>query len=283
MPSFDLRRLARAQGVRRNVTLRPIQPTQAAATDLAAIYAPAWRIWSQNIDRILAAYDPKPLGDALTLDSPDVVQRILDAIAGEFMTRLVTEITPGLRTWRTRAERIHRDRWASAVKAGTGVDLSTVLTAQPVTETLEAWLNRNVALVTNISDQAQARIADAVFRAYDARLPAREVAKELREAVGLGRKRALRVAADQSSKLSAALDAERMAEAGIALFKWRHSGKLHPRDWHKARDGKVYELKSGKAREGDETIPSDDRPGMQPWCGCRAQAYLAIMDEMENA
>jgi hypothetical protein len=277
---FDLPALARRQGRRRNVTLRPIVPTSAQATDIARIIAPAWRIWAENVERIMAEYDPKPLGDGLTLDSPDAIQRILDAIGGEFLTRLVAEITPSLRRLSVRTETWHRAKWAAAVKAGTGVSLDTVLTAQPVQETLEAWIQRNVALAKNISDQAQARIADAVFRGYEARLPAREVAKAIREAAGLGRKRALRIAADQSSKLSAALDTERQAEAGVEWFRWRHSGKLHPRAWHKARDGRVYALKSGKARDGDETIPRDDRPGMAPWCGCRAQAWIPLMEEI---
>jgi hypothetical protein len=277
---FDLPQLARRNSRRRNVTLRPIVPTSAQATDIARIIAPAWRIWAENVERIMAEYDPKPLGDGLTLDSPDAIQRILDAIGGEFLTRLVAEITPGLRRLSVRTETWHRAKWAAAVKAGTGVSLDTVLTAQPVQETLEAWIQRNVALARNISDQAQARIADAVFRGYEARLPAREVAKAIREAAGLGRKRALRIAADQSSKLSAALDTERQAEAGVEWFRWRHSGKLHPRAWHKARDGRVYALKSGKARDGDETIPRDDRPGMAPWCGCRAQAWIPLMEEI---
>jgi uncharacterized protein with gpF-like domain len=66
---------------------------------------------------------------------------------------------------------------------------------------------------------------------------------------------------------------ERQAEAGIEKYKWRHSGKLHPRAEHRARDGNVYKL-------GE---PAGDTPGMAPYCGCRAQAYLAIMDELENA
>jgi SPP1 gp7 family putative phage head morphogenesis protein len=271
--TLDLPRLARQQGRRRNVTLRPIAPTQAMATELAAILAPAWRIWAGSVERILAGYDPAPLptGDTLTVDSPDVIQSILNAIGADFMTRLVTEITPGLRQWTVRAERWHREKWIAAVKAGAGVDLATVLTAQPVVETLQAFLNRNVELVTNVSDQARQRIADAVYRGYQARTPAREVAKEIREAVGLARARATRIAADQNSKLSAALDMERQAEAGIAKYKWRHSGKLHPRPEHQARDGKIFAL-------GE---PASDTPGQAPFCGCRAQAYLDIMAELE--
>lgn len=280
---LNLPALLKARGIRRKaITLRPIIPTTAQATDLAAIYAPAWRTWSEAINAIMAGYDPAPLptGDTLTVDSPSSIQTAIDQAAALFLTRLVTEIGPGLRRWAVRVERWHRDRFAAGVKAGTGIDLDMILTAQPVEETLSVWLARNTALVRNVSDQAQSRISDAVFRGYQNRTPAREVAKEIREAVGMGRDRSVRIAADQLSKLSAALDTERQAEAGIEFFKWRHSGKAHPRSWHKARDGKVYELRSGKERGGSAVIPADDRPGMQPFCGCRAQAYIALMDEV---
>jgi SPP1 gp7 family putative phage head morphogenesis protein len=269
--AIDLPSLARRQGRRRNVTLRPIAPTQAMATELARIMAPAWQVWREAEERILAGYDPAPLAkDGLTIDSPDAVRTAISIAASDFLSRLVTEITPALGRWVVRSEQIHRARWMAAIKAGTGVDLETVLTSQPVQETIEAFVNRNVALISNISDQAQARISDSVFRGYQQRTPPRELAKEVREATGMGRARSIRIAADQTVKLSAALDMERQAEAGIEQYKWRHSGKLHPRAEHRARDGNVYKL-------GE---PAGDTPGQAPFCGCRAQAYLAIMDEL---
>lgn len=271
---FTLPALIRAKGTRRReITLRPVNPASGLEKDLAAIFAPAWQVWREGMEAILAGYDPAPLptGDSLTLDSPAQIESAINAVAADFLTRLVTQVTPALRRWVVRAEAIQRNRWVASVRAGTGIDLGTVLTAQPVQETLEAWLARNVALVRNISDQAQSRISDAVWRGYQNRTPAREVAKELAEAVGMGRKRAVRVAADQNAKLSAALDDERRAEAGIAQYRWRHSGKRHPREEHKARDGQIFE--NGK--------PSSDTPGQAPWCGCRAQAYIPLMDEIE--
>ena len=279
--ALDLPALARQSGMRRNITLRPIKPTQANATALAAIYAPAWRIWSENIDRIMAGYDPPTLADGLTRDSIDDIQSAIDAVADFFRTRLVTVITPALRDWIISVERWHRSKWVAAVNAGTGIDLSTILTAQEVAEPLSAWLARNVALVKNVSDQAQGRIADAVFRGYQQRLPAREVAKEIREAVGLGRDRALRIASDQNTKLSAALDRERQAEAGITQFRYRHGGKVHYRPWHKARDGKVFAWKTRKEVDGSDQIQADDMPGHPPWCSCRTQAYIPLMDEID--
>jgi len=281
--AFSLPTLAGRAGKRRSITLRPIVPTQAQATDLAMIYAPAWQIWQQNIDRILAGYDPQPLptGDALTLDTADQVQSAINSVANEFLTILTARITPALQRWVVRAEQVHRDKWAAAIKAGVGVDVDMMLSAGEVQETLSTFMARNVELVQNVTDQTRGRISDAVFRGYERRAPVREVAAEIREATGMGRDRAVRIAADQSSKLSSQLDRERQAEAGLTQFKWRHSGKVHPRSWHKARDGKVYDSRTGKPVDGGEAIPSDDRAGMAPWCGCREQAYIALLDEVD--
>ena len=234
------------------MVLRPIIPTQAAATDLAAIMAPAWQIWQQNIDRILAGYDPPPLptADALVMDTADQVQTAINSVANEFLTILTTRIGPSLRAWVTRAERGHRSRWSAAVKAGTGVEIDMLLSAQDVAEPLSVWMARNAALVRNVSDVTQGKIADAVFRGYQNRTPVREVAAQIREFTGMSRTRARNIAADQSSKVSAALDRERQAQAGIDTVRWHHSAKLHPRQNHKARNGNLYELRTGKTNIG---------------------------------
>lgn len=288
MAAIDLPAIVRASGKRSNITVRPIEPTRAQAIDLAAIIAPAWRIWGQSIDLILAGYNPRPISDSLTRDDANQIQTAIDAVAAQFSTILITEITPALRRWTTRVERWHQSRWAGAVKAATSVDLSAILTAQPVAETVEAFVARNVALAKNISDQAQSRIADAVFRGYQNRTPAREVAKEIREATAMGRDRAVRIAADQNSKLAGALDTERMAEAGLDLWKYRHSGKLHPRSTHKARDGRIYTLRGnrqvnadGSPMAGGDVIAPGDEPAQPPWCGCRKQAYISLMAELD--
>lgn len=281
---YNLPQMARRAGKRANLTLRPIIPTKAQATDLAAILVQAATIWAENLDAILAGYDPPPLptADALVLDTADQMQAAIDRTAGQFMTRLVTVITPALRRWAVRAEAVHRSKWVAAVKAGTGVDLATILTAQPVEEALSTWLARNVALVRNVSDVTQAKISDAVFRGYQSRTPVREVAKEIREAVGGSRARAVRIASHQSSALSGALDMERQAEAGLEFYRWRHSAKKFPRKDHLARDGKIYNLRTGKERDGVGVVLPDDRPGMAPACGCRAQAWIPILEEIEE-
>jgi hypothetical protein len=97
----------------------------------------------------------------------------------------------------------------------------------------------------------------------------------------MARARAIRIASHQNSVLSATLDTERQAEAGLEQFKWRSSHKLHPRPHHAARDGKVYFIRSGKQVDGGETIPAEDRAGRPPFCGCREQAYIPLLDEID--
>lgn len=280
---YNLARMARQAGVRRDVTLRPIQPARANEIALGKLYLAVLQAWS--LERLLTGYT-LPLADGFTTDAPaDQSQAIKEA--ENTVTRLIAEFTSGLRDWLVRAERIHRSRWAEAIKSGLGVDLSMMLTSDETQETLDVFLERNVALVRNVSDVTRGKISDAVYRGYQERRPAREVAKDIREATGLARDRSLRIAADQNSKLSAALDRERQAEAGVDLYRWRHSGKKHPRRPHVARNGKIYERATGKQvnpdgtkMAGGEVVAAGDRPGEPVACGCRAQAYLTIMAEL---
>lgn len=277
--AYDLAQMARSAGVRRDTTLRPVEPAIGPEKDLARLYLAVLKAWSP--EAILRNYT-----GGLTTDAPSEQSDAL-AEAENTVTRLITEFARDLREWLVRTEVIHRNRFMASVKAGTGIDLQYLLTGSDVEETLQVALDRNVALIRNISDQARGRIADAVWRGYQNRLPARDVAKDISEATGLARDRARRVAADQNSKISAALDRDRQAQAGIQLIRWRHSGKRHPRQDHLARNGKVYDRATGKQVNPDGTpMPNGDKiepgswPGEEPFCGCRAQSYLSIFEEL---
>lgn len=270
---YFLATMARQQGIRRNITLRPILPTAALANELAQILRAAITPWTEAIPAILAGYDPAPLTDGLTRDTTQQMTAAIDAAAAAFATRLVVDITPRLRSWAARVERWHRQKWTANVRAGTGIDLTGFLTTSAkIDETVEAFVARNVALARDLSAQAQGRISDAVMRGYQSRTPVRDIAKEIRTATDMGRARAGRIAADQNAKLSGALDLERQAEAGLEQYRWRHSGKLHPRAEHKARDQKLFMLNE----------PAGDQPGYAPFCGCRAQAWIPLLDEVKG-
>lgn len=268
----DLAAQAKAAGVRRKtVELREIVPTKTQETDLARLYIAVVRVWANGArNRILPAYRrslAQQVADGLTRDRAGDVEVEIEAIEGEAV-RSVFTFRGLFQAWADAFQRWHMRKIVDMLRYSTNVDLSTQLHAGDVAETIEDVLARNVALVRNVSDQAQGRIADIVFRGLQNRTPARDVAKEINEALGLGRERSLRIATDQLQKLSAALDQERQEQLGMTEFEWRHSGKKHYRPEHLARNGKTF------AWSGE--VGRNDPPGRAPFCGCKAKGILRL-------
>lgn len=266
-PLIDLKAFLRAQGRKRDLTLRPIATTQAQAKTLQRLYAPIMQVWSDGVrDRILPAYAASLA--TFTGDSPADIEAEIE-ITEESAVRAVFDFRAFFAEWAQALQLWHVNRIGSQLTYATGIDLSTQLGG--ATGTIEDALARNTALIRDISDQARGRIADIVFRGLQQRTPVRDVAKEINEALGLGRARSLRIASDQTVKLSAALDKLRQEQLGFDSFVWRHSGKTHFRPEHKARDGKVFSWGSDVAR--------DDPPGYAPFCGCKALAHMDLSEE----
>jgi hypothetical protein len=282
---FSLAQLTRRTnpGIRRKaIVIRDIAPPAALATNLyRAVYLPVAQLWERVSADILAEYE-RTLS-AMTTDSPSDLQARLDAAAND-LERLFILLDASLREWGVQTERWQRDKWRGAVLSATGVDIQTLIGPSDVRETIESYLRWNSELVRDVSSQTRQRISNSVFSGLQNRTPVREVAKEISEATGLARDRSKRIAADQLSKVSAALADERRREAGLELWKWRHSGKRHPRETHLARNGNIYADSTSSEMVGREVegrtvlAPPDekDRPGRPPYCGCRAQSVLLL-------
>lgn len=257
LPSITRRTRPRAK----SVTFRLIEPTKAQSDDLAAIYIAVVNHWRAVAVSVLTAYDPPEL----VTDSPPEITAALDA-GQTGANNLILTLTPRLNSWIERLSVWHRRRWVANVLAGTGVSIDVFLSPAAVADDVAASLAWNIQLIRNVSDQTRDRIANSVWAGWRARTPRREIAREINAALGLGRDRSLRVASDQTLKLSSALDRARRLEAGIDTFIWRSSGKVHFRPEHKARNGKKYTEKTAPA----------DRAGELPFCGCKEMAILEL-------
>ncbi len=279
---YDLASEARRQkNIRRSsIVLKDISAPQMLAQDLfASCYRPIIDLWTAASKAIADEYARTLSG--MTTDAPADVQREIEQ-ASSAATRLALTLTPSLRNWAVRVERAVRNRWVRQVYSATSVDLSTRLSVFDVEDTLQSYIAWNADLIQNVSDEIKQRVSNSVFSGLNERRPAREVAKEINEAVGLGRKRSLRVASDQLSKISATLADQRRIEAGITVWSWVHSGKRHPRVNHQARDGLLYSdvpANVGKSVDGkvvNAAPERGDRPGQPPYCGCRARSVLVF-------
>ena len=275
---YDLRSIAKRAGARRSKSLRDIAPPATLAGNLyRSVYRPVIQAWSGFIPQILDTY-ARSLSE-LTQDSSADAAREFEAMEQE-LSRLLLLIGPRLTEWALQVEKWQRGKWIGAVLSASGVDLKTMLGVGDVRATLENTIARNLDLVKDVSAQAKQRMSTAVYDGLRNRTPARDVAKELRKAVDMGRDRSLRIASDQLTKVTGALNDERRNQAGLSEWHWKHSGKARPRHDHKARDGKLYSddpKQVGKVIAGQTVLkPPQDRPSQLPYCGCRALAYLNL-------
>jgi uncharacterized protein with gpF-like domain len=287
---LPIARMARAAGVRRSaIPLRPIALPAMLATDLyQAAYADVVARWDAALSRIMESYERTFA--QMTTDAPEdtgaIISQVEADLAGVFLT-----IRPALATWAAKVELAHRRKWAASLLAGAKVDIAMMIGPQDVRRTVAAVIEENVGLVRSVSDETRRRIGGSVFRGYQNRTSPADIAREIREAVAMERRRAIRIAGDQVSKLGAQLNQERRRQAGIPLFRWRHSSKRNPREDHLSRDGNLYSERTdwvGREFDGETVRKSpEDRPGMLPYCGCTEQAVLAldwmIEDESEAA
>lgn len=270
MLRFDLEKIVKRlrPSQSRDIILREITPTGTHRRQLERIYLTISRAWFRACQtRVVPEYQrelnrlraPQP---GVVMDDTGSLGQTMNAIAQE-IDRLILELTPALRNYVVTVERWHREKWIASMTP-TGVSLETLIGPEDVAETMETVLQRNVSLIRSISSEARSRIEGIVFRGFTNRTPSREVAKEISEAVGMARKRALRVASDQLAKLASDLDTERMRQAGIETWEWRHSGKEHYREEHLRRNGKRYSFAK----------PPPEMPGELPYCGCKKRAVL---------
>lgn len=285
IPLAQMTRRARPASRKRAINMQPIKLPATRATDLyRAAYAPVITIWQNALPGIVAEYErslAELTRDAVTRDSAATLETQIETSATQ-AGAFILAVRARVELWARAAEAWHRLRWRRTVQAATAIDLATMIGPQDVRETLETVIARNVGLVRSVSDETRRRIGDSVFRGLQNRTPPRTVGKEIAEAVGIGRKRALRIAADQNVKLSSALNEERRRQAGIDSFTWVHSGKVHAREDHKARDGKLYSEDPGKVGTEYEgrlvrKVPdAGDLPGIPPYCGCTSRAVLIL-------
>lgn len=263
---IDIASMARATGIRRNrIVMREISPTQVQARALYRVYLPVLVTWETQIrDRLIPEYSRTIAG--ISTDSVIDIEAIIRFIEEQVAILISTEIRNGIIAWANREAEWHFRRFVANLKYATNVDLSTILGPQGSQLTMQDFLVRNTALIRDVSDQLRGRVADIVFRNIPLRTPARDVAREISEATGLSKKRALRIAIDQTQKISASLDRERMLQVGITSFEWQHSGKAHPRPEHVARDRQVFRW--------DSEVALTDPPGFAPFCGCKARGVI---------
>lgn len=278
---FDLARMIRQPTRRRIIVFRPIIIPKAHRDGLTRILLAMAAPWEGAAARIRPTYR-RELERVLQHDSADDLADLAEDIADE-VNRLVLQLTPDLRDWALRTEKIQRGKWGRAVQAALDVTIDGMMGPLEMRETVNQFLVRSTSLMRDLNEQARGRIADAILRGIQQRTPTVKVMREIVAATGMARSRARRIAAHQSVNLASALNRERRRMAGLQTWRWRHSGKKNPRQEHLARDGNLYSDDAAMVGTvGGKTIAAtpNDQPGDLPNCGCTESAVMILDGEI---
>jgi SPP1 gp7 family putative phage head morphogenesis protein len=264
MADYDLAAMAKAAGVNITKVLAAIEATQSIEDELYAIIVPIVRAYLDSIGYVEDRWTEAQL-------SRTVVEGLLATVAG-YGTRAVLIAEPKVEPWAERVERWHRQRWTGVVKSAVRLDITPILAAGDVQKHVEAATARNVALIRNLNASTYAKIERLVWTAYADGSTGGQLAKILRDEVGLERKRARLIARDQLGKYSGALDQARHEQAGIDQYEWKTVGDGVPptRATHQALNGKRFKWSKP---------PSIGHPGQPIQCRCKAKAVLFTAEE----
>lgn len=185
----------------------------------------------------------------------------LDRLADEFAQRTATH------------QRIAMQR---QVRNALGADV--FLADRKVEPFLDAWVQKNVALIKGIGPEVAAKVERAVLDAVAAGKLQGDLARELDAAFGFGKDRAAFIANDQIGKAYAGVTKARHEDLGVTHFFWRtvHDrrvrgtpGGKYPKakPSHYDRDGKRYAYADPpRGRNGEPELP-----GTPPRCRCTAE------------
>lgn len=279
-PPVNLKQQVRQTGTRKRfIEINAIEPTKALIGDLARAYLPVVRIWENHKQDLLSEYSrtlqelsDEDRANEMLRDSPDAMQFLIETI-NSLAVQAQLSFRGDLELWLNRTALWHMRKFTSQIKYASNVDVSTQVSVGDTRTTMNEFLLRNVNLIRNVNDETRSRISEIIFRGFTNRTSLTEIAREISKATGMARDRSLRIASDQTVKLSAKLDEERQKQMGMDSFRWMHSGKVHYRPEHKARNNKIFAWSSDVGKK--------DPPGFLPFCGCKAKGILPLYEDFE--
>lgn len=186
-------------------------------------------------------------------------------IAGDFMSRV---------------DRMARTRLNSSLEElSGGLTIRTAKMPEALRPKIAAATRANVGLIRSIQASYHERIEQAVMNSVTVGGDgAAEIFDEVMRIGESSEDRARLIARDQTHKISAAINQERMLSAGVERFKWRHSGgSFEPRELHMKYDGEIFDVANPPVI--DERTGERGMPGQAINCRCVAIPVLDFSGE----
>jgi SPP1 gp7 family putative phage head morphogenesis protein len=158
-----------------------------------------------------------------------------------------------------------------------GVDLSSILVDEGLTDFLDAQVNKNVSLIKSIPEKyftdIETVVMNGVANGQRWEQIAREIGgvKDISSINGKLQNRIKLIARNETSNINASINKRRQEQLGIESFKWVTSGDERTRESHAKLNGKVFDWDNLPTVDGVKTSP-----GQPINCRCIAVPVIQL-------
>lgn len=244
------------------------------------------------IDDMLADYQ-KQL-NRLIKKTPDIVQdaspvtdvkRVMRELSEKWQRRFNERSRTIADLFITQVDNFSEKNLASSLKEMSG---GLTITPPKMPASLKARIAastaENVALIRNIPEKYQQRIQGILMRSIQQ--GGSGASQFYNEFYNLGlttRNRAKLIATDQTRKITAATNSERMKAVGVKQFEWiRSGGGAEPRELHLSYNGEVFDLDDPPVIERNKNGEVRGLPGQLINCRCKMRPIVDFTQYLEN-
>jgi SPP1 gp7 family putative phage head morphogenesis protein len=269
----QLRRVARKP--------RPVMPAPRWPNGARMRYAIALNAVLRDVDRavhelllprlppiLAAARAELAREDAPADDGEGAMGAVRNQVGGELTPERLDRLARSVAVDVSKHNRVELGR---TLKAAVGFDPIPV--QEQLSTQLEAFVKQNVKLVQGMTDELLAKLEGIVLRGVREGRRVEDVARDIREAFGVSKRRAMLIANDQVASMNGELTRVRHSRIGITSYRWSTSKDARVRKSHRLLEGTVQQwAKPPSVGGGKHAHPGGD-------VGCRCSA-IPVVDDM---
>lgn len=232
------------------------------------------------LDKAIKDATPWLTGTATPAQAREFFKRLQDAWRVQYSPKIVADAD----NWAKLADSVNKARFHKALARTLGVERASVTESATLKAALEASSYEASSLITNICEETVSKTQQAVMRYYQQQEQpeGRTLIQQIHEVIGGERKRAERIARDQTAKINSSMIRARAVEAGSKSYIWRTSGDervagnpagKYPKVDDKSTFHGNHYKRNGKRFYWDDP-PPDGHAGEAGFCRCTADPEI---------
>ncbi len=142
---------------------------------------------------------------------------------------------------------------------------------------IKEHIKENTSLIQSIGANYHKSVEKIILEGYKRGKDLDYIVKALEKRFDISKDKAVRIAVDQTNKITQQTALHRAKEAGIKKGKWNHvPGKFSSRPSHVAMNGKTFDLEKGMY---DKDVGRNIQPAELVYCRCNFRLVIPGLED----